>query len=900
MRDGSAPLEVMTFDDGTLIGNYIIRAKIGAGGMGDVYEAEDQRLLRKVAIKFIKRQEQDATEGAGKRFLQEARMASQINHPNIVTIHEICETDEHTYIVMEFVRGRNLRSLIRSGHLAYEAALDAAIQTADAIAEAHAHGIIHRDIKPENIIINERGRVKLLDFGLAKSLEASHPYAGDMATTAANIEHLTDSGVVVGTIPYMSPEQIRKELPLDQATDVFSFGIVLHEMLTGLHPFQGDNVFVIGAAILSDEPVRTDKLNPKLPDETASLFKRLLEKDRRKRAASFVEIKKELESLREQLGRRDSTDSDLLAQTLKLGFNAEDQRHAPASTPQAQASSTHAQASSTQGASKSAHSWSRTLVGTPTVLVLPFEAVGSSDEVSFIGIGLASVITTDLAKIGGLSVISKTAGAGRLNETGKGARDQARELGANLILEGEVMRAGGRLRITARLIDVGSGHAIWGEQYRGEESELFEIQDKVCESIAAELQVNVSREVREQLAQPATINLDAFELYSKGRAFLDRHDHEGNIDFAIGMFEDALKLDANFALAHAGLGEAYWMKYKATKDQVWVKRAESASDRALVLDPNQPQVHIALGIVYYGSGAIENAVEEFEGAVRLQPLNDNPYRWLGQCHVKTGEMERAKECFEKAVAIRPGYWDNYNWLGIYYYTIGSYSKAAEQFRRVIKIQPDNYQGYNNLGGIYYLLGRYEDSVAMYRRAIEIHPAASTYDNLGTSYFYLERFDESIEAYRQAIELRPRNELPYRNLGDALLRTGNEVAAREQYELALDKLATALSVNPHDAQLIGRLAVCQAKLQREREALASIKQAADIEPQNTTLMYQQAVVHALTNHHAEALDSLRTALSHGYSQTEAERDPDFAALREMEEYRSIFARPQKDDAHSPPA
>jgi serine/threonine protein kinase/tetratricopeptide (TPR) repeat protein len=872
----------MEFAEGTQVGHYVIRSKIGSGGMGEVYEAEDERLLRPVAIKFIRRQGQ-AGAGAERRFLREARMASQMNHPNVVTIYEICETDEHTYIVMEFVRGRNLRALIRSGQLSPEAALDAAIQTADALAEAHARGIIHRDIKPENIIINERGRVKLLDFGLAKAVEESRPYGGETAATAVDLEHLTDSGVVIGTIPYMSPEQMRKERPLDQATDVFSFGIVLYEMLTGEHPFRGDNVFVVGASILSGEPVKTDRLEGRLPASAARLFARLLEKDRRRRVASFGEIKRELESLKAELGRGEGGDNEsVLANTLRLDHSDLERLSQLAHAPSAQ----HAH---TASASKSVQSLLRTISGPPTVLVLPFEAVGSSDEVSFIGLGLASVITTDLAKIGGLSVLSKAAGAGLApGGAGRGTRELARELGANIILEGEVQRAGGRLRITARLIDVESARAIWGEQYRGDESELFEIQDKVCEGVAGALKVGVSEEVRVRLAQPATVNLDAFELYSKGRAFLERRDHVGNIDFAIQMFEEALKLDPDFALAHAGLGEAFWMKYEATKDAAWVGRAESESDRALVLDPNQPQVHVSLGIVYHGTGALENAIEEFQCAVELQPLNDSAHRWLGQCYSQTGEPERAREHFERAVEIRPGYWENYNVLGNYYYAQGLYEKAAAQYRRVIRIQPDSHHGYNNLGAMYLHLGRYEEAAAMHRRAIEIHPAAIAYDNLGTAYFHLGRYEEARTAYGLAIELNPSNEVAYMNLGHALLRLGRPEEAKGQYRLALGRMEEALKVRSNDARLLRRLAVCQAQLGDAREAFANIERAASLDPEDVTTIYKRAVVYALTGRAEEALEHLREALARGYSRAEAEHDPDLSALRDHPAYRALLA------------
>ncbi|HEX5705700.1 MAG TPA: tetratricopeptide repeat protein, partial [Pyrinomonadaceae bacterium] len=519
-----------------------------------------------------------------------------------------------------------------------------------------------------------------------------------------------------------------------------------------------------------------------------------------------------------------------------------------------------------------------------------FEAVGSQEDNSFIGIGLASVITTDLAKVNGISVLSKAAGAGRAHETGHGARELARELGANILLEGEVMRAGQNIRIQARLTDVETGRVIWGDRYRGDESQLFDMQDSVCRSVADALRVSLSSEVREQMAHPPTTDINAFELYSKARAFLERREIKGNVDFAMRMFEEALKLDPQFAAAQAGLGEAYWLKYDETRDGLWVQRALAASDRALVLDPNQPQVHVSLGIIYQGTGKLTRAVEEFERALSLQPLSDDAHRWLGRCFMQKGELERAISHFKKAIEIRPGYWDNYDRLGVCYYLMGRYEEAAEQFRHVIAIQPDSYKGYNNLGGIYYLMGRYEDAIPMSRRANEIHPTADAYSNLGSNYFYLERYAEAIEAYKSAIELNPGDDILYRNLGDAYLRAGNRPDAEAHYQLAAGLLRKSLLVAPGNAELLGRLAVCQAKLGRTEEALQNIESAASGEPHNTKLQYQKAVVYALAGRDERALEYLAHALSHGYSNSEALRDPDLLSLRDSAEFTSLFPPP----------
>jgi serine/threonine protein kinase/tetratricopeptide (TPR) repeat protein len=839
------------------LSKYRIIKKLGAGGMGEVYKAEDPALLRAVAIKVMSKGG-ERTSDAAIRFLREARAASAFNHPNIVTIYEIGETGEHTYIVMEYVDGRSLRELIKASEVKPETVIGITLQICDAMAEAHSHGIIHRDIKPENILLTTRGRVKIVDFGLAKAVSSELRTGG---ITAA--ESLTDSGTVMGTLSYMSPEQLRGE-HLDERTDIFSFGIVLYEIITGALPFPGANSFEVAASILKDPALDLGTVPPPLPHGIKNVVARLLEKQRRDRFGSFQDVKTAIESLKQE----DSPGlQDDLRSTVALPTQVSGHR-----------SGSLAAAIRTSGRAIAVH---------PTILVLPLQSVGTDERSTYIGIGLAHAITTDLAKIKGLSVLSKSAGAGRLDETGQGVRQLAHELGATILLEGEVMRAGEIIGVMARLTDAETGRVIWGSQYRGDAADLFSIQDAVCESIAEALKLGISNDVRNEIARPATTNIDAFEFYSKGRAFIERRDQKENIDFAIQMFQEALRLDPNFALAHAGLGEAYWQKYQITHDSSWVESAIAASDHALVLDPNQAPIHIALGIIYHGTGKIDSAIEEFEIATELQPMSDDGHKWLGRCWQRKGDREKAVACFERAIQIRPGYWENYNRLGICLYFFGRYRDAAEQFRKVITIQPDSALGYNKLGGIYNLLGLYEDAVTMHRRAIEIYPNSSSYTNLGTDYFHLKRYDEAIAAYRAAIELDPRDDVLYRNVGDAYLRVGRDEEAAQQFETAIRLLSELLRVDPDDAEKLGRLAICQAKLGKHQDALDTIERATALEPNNTLFMYQRAVVDALTGRHGEAVESLSNALSHGYSRAEAERDPDLESMRDRADYRVLF-------------
>jgi serine/threonine protein kinase/tetratricopeptide (TPR) repeat protein len=822
---------------------YRVIEKLGAGGMGEVYKADDLQLLRTVAIKVLSKTERDLP-GARLRFLREARAASQINHPNIVTIHEVGEIEQSAFIVMEYIEGRSLRDLTTTRSLKPEAVLDIARQICDALAEAHSRGVIHRDVKPENILVTERGLVKVLDFGLAKAFGAFN----SALRGPAMVNSLTESGTVMGTLSYMSPEQLLGR-ELDERTDIFSFGILLYEVIMGRLPFSGESPFDVAASILKDRAAEIDELPAGFPRGLDRVVMRCLERNRERRFSSFSDLKKALLACPNQ--------------TMEMSLTAE-ARQESATAAQSKRSSP------------------------PTILVLPLEAVGSWDDGSFIGVGLAHAIITDLAKIGGVSVLSKAAGAGRTDQFQQtGAHNLARQLGATILLEGEVMRSGELICIMARLTDTESGRVIWGAQYRGDVSDLFSIQDAVCESVASALKLSISTEVRDQMARPATTNMDAFELYSKGRALLERRDVKENIDSAIQVFEEALRLDPEFALAQAGLGEAYWRKHLATRDAVWFERAIAAGDRALVLDPHQAQVHVLLGIVYHGTGKIERAIEEFERARELQPASDDPYRWLGRCYMQKGEMAQAVSYFEKAIEVRPGYWDNYNALGIGYYLFGRYRDAAEQFRRVITIQPDNYQGYDKLGSMYSALGQYEDALVMHERAIEIYPNPESYSNLGTAYFYLGRYEEATEVYRAAIELSPHDDILYRNLGDAYLRVGKAREAGEQYEQAGKLLQSRLAINPDDAGSLGDLAICRAKLGSHQEAIGTIERAVALEPRNTDLMYQRAVVYALVGESPKAAESLSRALAHGYSRSEAERDPDLKTLRESPEYKDLF-------------
>ena len=839
---------------GQCINHYRIIGLIGRGGMGIVYKAEDTRLMRTVAIKvFSKRADSKwATEA---EYLREARAGSSLNHPNVVTIHEIGETDNITYIVMEYVEAQNLSELIGSGSLTPDRMLSIAMQICDGLAEVHSRRILHRDVKPANVMVTSRGQVKLLDFGIAKPFQSLSKEQSMAFDSKAQLK----TSEVVGTICYMSPEQIRGER-LDERTDIFSFGVLLYEMITGNIPFPGHRAADIMAAILKDAPAHFGPTPEGLPQEVCQFVMRCLKKERDERPSSFHQVREELERLsaqsREAIAQRQGQSPPQTGRFFRrLGryeFNYK---------PKAPA--------------------------LPIILILPLDFIGSRGGDESLALGLSHMISTNLARVRGLSVISKAAAEKQPERLANSSLELARELGATLMMEGEMMSLSDGYAIMVRLSEVATSHVIWGGQYFGGSSDLFKIQQTLCRDVASALKIDISPSDEQRIARPPTRDIEAFELYSQARSLLDRYDVKENIDEAVSLLEEAVKHQPGFALPFTGLSEAYWHKYQLTLDALWVTRAIAACDRALVLDPYQPEVHISLADIYYNTGRLDQAIESFGRAIEIQPAGDRALRGLGLCYQKNGDMQSAVSYLEKAIENRPGCWYYYNDLGRCYYAFAAYERAAEQFRRVIAVQPDTYHGYNNLGVMYCLLGHYEDAIVMHKRAIEIHASEEVFSNLGTEYFYLGRFEEAAEEYQRAIDLFPGYDLFHFNLGEAYLQLGRHEEAAQQIERARGLLADHLKIKKGDGQLFGRMALYLAKLGRLDEARHHINVALSLEPKNPLIIFQQALVCALAGETEPAIDSLRLALAQGYSKTEAMHDPNLKPLLQNEEVKSLL-------------
>lgn len=643
---------------GERLGHYLIREVVGTGAMGVVYRAHDDHLNRSVALKVLSA-DALADPDARRRFREEALLASRLTHPNIAAVHDFDSCGDIDFLVSELVSGITLSDRLHEGALPEKEALELAVQLADALMAAHGHGVVHRDLKPANLRVTEDGRLKVLDFGLAMLV----PNLSSLSTADLG----SNAFAVAGTVPYMSPEQLRGQIP-DARTDIYSAGVVFYEFVSGQHPFAEESLANVIDAILHRKPVPPNLINRHLSAAFSDVILRCLEKNPE---------------------HRFQTTADLLAALRRVVSGVAEQN---------------------------------------SIAVLYFDHLGGRNEADdYFRDGMTEDISTELSRIKDLRVLSRSAVAGFRDKPVTPYR-VGQQLGVTYVVEGSVRRDGEHLRVTAKLVDTRTGHALWAERFDRAKRDLFNIQDEIARSVASALRLVLTEQEKRTIAKIPTSDVEAYDLYLRGRHFFHQFRRRG-LDFARDMFKHAIERDATFARAYAGLAycSAFLYMYWESKEE-HLDAAEVASRRALELDADLAEAHAASGLVNSLRKNYAVAEAEFAAAIRLDPRLFEPYYFCGRSHYAQGKLELAVQWFDEAS----------------------------------RVAPDDYQAPMLEASALHGLGRSADAKAAYRRGLAaaerhlgIHPGDARALYFGANALtQLEERQRALDWAERALEMEP--------------------------------------------------------------------------------------------------------------------------------------------------
>jgi len=745
---------------GETLSHYRIVSKLGKGGMGEVYLAEDTRLDRKVAIKFLP-PESAADEEAKKRLIREARAAAKLDHPNICAIHEVAEERSHSFIVMQYVEGETLASRIQRKPLELNESLDIAVQVADALSEAHSRGVIHRDIKPQNIMITGRGQVKVMDFGLAKLIDQQSMVENEAETQSL----LTRPGLIVGTVPYMSPEQV-KAGQLDARSDIFSFGSVFYEMLSGRQPFSSESTAATISAILMRKPVPLARYSAEAPPELLWIIDKALRKDREERYQTAKELLTDLRNLKRKLEFEDeinrSTPPDL-----SLGTKPQTSaRQAVVDTANQSVAETGSTAAPTKsGAEYGIGGIGRRkmafgaiavavlgLVGLgfymlagggnaiDSVAIMPLTNVGADPNTEYLSDGLTESLISNLSKLSNLKVMSQSS---VFRYKGREIDPQAvgRELKVSAVLTGRVVQRGDTLGISLELVDARDNRQLWGEQYNRKLSDILSLQTEISREVSEKLRVRFSGVEKERMTKHYTENTDAYQLYLQGRYYQNKRTDE-SLSKSIEYFQKAIAQDSNYALAYAGLADSY--SYLGNHgflppNEVFPK-GKTAALKALEIDDSLAEAHTSLGYIrvdYDWDWA--NAEREFKRAIELNP-----------------SYTRAHSLYAALLGAR-----------------GRFDDALGEMKRALEPDPLSLYDNTNLGWYFYMARRYDDAIAQYKKTLDMDPSfAQAHLWFGQVYEQKKMYGEAITEFQKAIALYRDSATAAAALGHAYAIAGN--------------------------------------------------------------------------------------------------------------------------------
>jgi serine/threonine-protein kinase len=872
--------------DGVLAGRFQIEARLGAGGMGEVYRARDTTLRRLVAIK---RTQHAASETDRKRFLHEGQRASALNHPGIAAIYDVFSEGGEVYLVMEYVEGETLRARL-SRPISDSEFRRIAIESAAALAAAHDKGILHRDIKPENIMLTNSGthpgQVKLLDFGLAQQATDE---TGLLETATA----LTVAGMLAGTPQYMAPEVLNGE-PADRRSDIFALGVVFYEMLSGHHPFAAPTPTAMIGQVLH-QPHRP--LAATVPASSAAIVNRALAKSPADRYQTAHEIVRDLQHpggiaeravaaalpapptsvLRNRRSRIIAIAAIAAAIVIAAVTYFLHRRHAPAATT---ATTANVPAPITAGT---------------LAVLLPTVADAKDNKLATFGRGLAESLAqrlSDLSVNHDIAVLT----ARQLEDHKVTTPAQAsKELGATSTLALTLTRDGDLVHAAYAVSQPGKSSGEWRVLASGTVtapvSDMFSIENQLATATATALNIPLRTDEQRALAAHGTTFPEAYQYFLQGRGYLLEAFTPETFKSAQTMFKEALRIDPNYGAAKAGLGETWLYAYNNHHQPADIEHARGACSDAVALGNAGADGHICLGTLAQETGNQTEAVSEFQKALQLEPANDRASIGLAKAYEKLNQPEKAEAAYKQAIALRPNYWRGYDQLGGFYFRTADYPKAEQMFRIATEKDPQSFRSYSNLAAALSFQAKDSEAVDALNRSIALHPTGDAYLNLGVALFKLRRFDEAAEDFRRSIQFAPDDYSRWSALADAEYYGGHRVQGTGDYKKAVELATEQLKASPNDATILGDLANAYSMIGDSSNALDLLNRSLAINHTDKELMFTAANVYNQLHQTGPALEWLGKALAAGYSPSVVSNSPALDNLHSNSRYQQLIQSAQ---------
>ena len=840
---------------GTRVSRFIIISRLGRGGMGEVFLGEDTLLKRHVAMKVIRREHSVDTQFR-ERLLKEAERASQLNNDHIARIYDVVEQDERIFLIMEYVEGRTLRERMDEA-LSSEQFFAIAQECLSGLAAAHSHGILHCDLKPENLMLTTSGAIKILDFGLARHVQ-----------TPETRETVTLAG---GTPGYIAPEVLMGRTPDCQA-DIYSLGVVFHELINGRRPFSPGPMLrdAVHRGAVPSSGARALTLG------LTHVITRMLAADPAQRYGSCQAVLDDLTTIRS--GR---TLESVKTRTISGKWWI--MMVAVAALAALIAVLIYISPWPTAWSSQPVSASTRELV------ILPFQPADANDPSSrAFADGLSETLSAKLGEISDRYSLQVVPAAEVRAQKVMDAQHARSLLGASMALHGSMQRDGNTVRVSYSLVDTSSLRQMNSGVVTADAGNAFAVQDRVIQEVLGNLNIELAKTDRTRMLTHSTSQPKAYELYLRGRGYLQQYDRKENVENAIAAFQQSVQADPRFALAYAGLGQAYVQMYGLTHATESLSNAEDACRRSANIDSDSVDAELCLGMIFNRTGKYQEATQHLERAVKLDPSRDEPYRELSTVYEHLKQVEDAEAVLRKAIAVRPQYWAGYNWLGWFYWSHGRYDDAIAQFKRVVQLAPDSISGYSNLGAMYVVKGDLASAIAALEKSISIQPTASALSNLGALYFYEHRYLPAAQAYSRAADLNPNQYVVYGNLAEAYAQIpGKQGDSRMNYAEALSLAEEQLRVNPEQGVVRIDAALYAVMLGQKDKALAYRNLALKLSAEDPQAWHRSALVLAQLHRDKAALADLRKAVKAGLSPSEITSSPAWQRFAADPGFREII-------------